>query len=100
MLIGEERNRLSWLHLEKEGNCILRFQWALDYVPGSHGDNIPTAELASWTDKPQIPYQDFPLPKRMQWSPVWSVTFVIFRAPRGVGHSVETADSSDYASWL
>ena len=39
----EERNRLSWLHLEREGNSILRFQWALDYVPGSRGENIPMA---------------------------------------------------------
>ena len=27
------------------------FQWTLDYVPGSHGDNTPTTEQASWTDK-------------------------------------------------
>ena len=53
--VREERNRLSWLHLEKEGNSILRFQWALDYAPGSHGENTPMAELASWTDKHQIP---------------------------------------------
>ena len=51
LIMKEERNRSSWLHLEKEGNSILHFQWILDYVPGSHGDNIPTAKLASWTDK-------------------------------------------------
>ena len=60
----EERNRLSWLHLEKEGNNILHFQWALDHVPGSHGDNISTVELASQTNKHQTPYQDFPSTKR------------------------------------
>src|SRR5574337_1629572 len=31
-----------------------------DYVPGSHGDKMPLAELASQTDKHEIPYQDFP----------------------------------------
>ena len=68
---GTEQAKLtpSWkrrkLHLEKEGNSILHFQWALDYVPGSPGNNIPMAELISLTDKHQIPYQDFPLPKRM-----------------------------------
>ena len=56
----EERNRPSWLHLEDEGNSILNFQWTLDYVPGSHEDNIPAAKLASQTDKHQTPYQDFP----------------------------------------
>ena len=65
LILREERNRPSWLHLEKEGNSILHFQWALDYAPGSHGDNIPMAELASQNDKHQILYQDFPLPKRM-----------------------------------
>ena len=37
----------------------------LDHGPGSHGDNIPMAELASRTDKHQIPHQDFPSPKRI-----------------------------------
>ena len=61
----EKRNRPSWLHLEKEGNSISHFQWALDYMPGIHGDNIPMAKLASGTDKHQIPHQDFPTPKRI-----------------------------------
>ena len=29
----EGRNRLSWLHLEKEGNSILHSQWTLGYKP-------------------------------------------------------------------
>ena len=49
--LREERNRPSWLHLEKEGNSIMHVQWALDHVPGSHGDNTATAKLASRTDK-------------------------------------------------
>ena len=32
---------------------------------GSQGDHIPMAEEASWTDRHQIPYQDFPSPERM-----------------------------------
>ena len=51
VMLREERNRPSWLHLEKEENSILHFQWALDYVPSSHGDNIPMAKLASLADK-------------------------------------------------
>ena len=48
------------------GLCAcLHFQWTLAYAPGSHGDNILTAEQTSQTDKHQIPYQDFPLPERM-----------------------------------
>ena len=50
-ILREESNRPSWLHLEKEGNSIMHVQWALDHVPGSHGDNTATAKLASWTDK-------------------------------------------------
>ena len=60
--LREERNRLSWLHLEKEGNSILHFQWTLDHVPGSHGDNIPTAELPSRTALDSIPR--FPIAKK------------------------------------
>ena len=77
---GKEQAELtpSWkrrkLHLTFPLNfglyACLHFQWTLDYVPGSHGDNIPRAQLASWTDKHQIPYQDFPSPKRIQSSPV------------------------------
>ena len=64
-LVWEERDRPSCLPLEKEGNSILHFQGALDYMPSSHRDNISTAELTSQTDKHQIPYQDFPSPKRV-----------------------------------
>ena len=28
-----KENRLSWLHLENEGNSILHSQWTLDYTP-------------------------------------------------------------------
>ena len=64
-VMKEERNRPSWLHLEKEVKSILYSQWILDYVPGSHGDHIPTAEQPSQTGRHQIPYQDFPSPERM-----------------------------------
>ena len=36
-----------------------------DYVPSSHGDKMSLTELASRTDKHEIPYKDFPLPKRL-----------------------------------
>ena len=63
LLLKEERNRLSWLYPEKEGNPILHCQWALDYVPVSHGDKIPTAELASQLiNTRSIPI--FPIAKR------------------------------------
>ena len=62
-VMKEERNRPSWLHLEKEVKSILHSQWTLDYVPSSHRDNIP---MASWTDKTPDSYEDFPVPKRMQ----------------------------------
>ena len=47
----------------KKRNSILHFQWALDHVLGSHGDNIPTAELASQLiNTRSIPI--FPIAKR------------------------------------
>ena len=70
---GKEQAKLTppWkrrkLHLTFPENfalyACLHFHWTLDYVP--HGDNIPKAELAFWTDKHKIPYQDFLSPKRM-----------------------------------
>ena len=56
---------LSYVPSELGLYTCLHLQWTLDDVPGSHGDNIPMAKLATQTDKHQIPYQDFPLPKRM-----------------------------------
>ena len=61
-LVWEERDRPSCLRLEEEGNSISHFQWALDYVPSSHGDNIPTAELTSQTRPDPMPR--FPIAKK------------------------------------
>ena len=70
---GKEQAKLtpSWkrrkLHLTFPVNfglyACLHFQWTLDCVPSSHGDNLPMAELASWSDKHQIPPR-FPIVKK------------------------------------
>ena len=41
---GKEQAKLTPSWKRSTRNSILHFQWALDYVPGSHGDKIPTAE--------------------------------------------------------
>ena len=54
--------RMDWLDLLAVQGT-LKSLLSQDYVPGSHGDKMPLAELAFQTDKHEIPYQDFPLPK-------------------------------------
>ena len=54
--------RMDWLDLLAVQGTV-KSLLSQDYVPGSHGDKMPMAELASQTDKHEIPYQDFPLPK-------------------------------------
>ena len=54
--------RMDWLDfLTVQGT--LKSLLSQDYVSGSHGDKMPLAELASQTDKHEIPCQDFPFPK-------------------------------------
>ena len=76
MKLKEERNRPSWLHLEKEGNSILHSQWTLDYRPACTFSELWTMCLVAmgitylWPNRPpeQINtrfHQDFPLPERM-----------------------------------
>ena len=81
------KEQADWLHLEKEGNSILHFQWALDHVPSSPGDNIPTAKLASQTDKHQtIPR--FPVAKKNVIIPCVVSHLCNLYGPIGVGYNV------------